>query len=209
MVLLAISRSRSSAEASTIDSSERSAKLYAELARVLRTEDEASLAGEQAEFLRSAYKALGSAVAALRLGLNVLLRLFAPTLPYITEEVWSWVFAAQTGHPSVHAAPWPADGDFAGVEAPADAGSFDTAVAALTALNRAKTGAGVGVGRGVESLVLTARQADLDGLGPVLSDVLAAGRVRSHELRANEELGEGVFEVAEVTFEPKPDKKNK
>ena len=58
--------------------------------------------------------ASGSAVAALRLGLDVLLRLFAPVLPFITEEVWSWAFAEETGHQSIHAAPWPGDEDFVG-----------------------------------------------------------------------------------------------
>ena len=54
----------------------------------------------------------GSAVATLRLGLSVLLRLLAPVMPYITEEVWSWVFAEETGHPSIHRAPWPGEDDF-------------------------------------------------------------------------------------------------
>jgi valyl-tRNA synthetase len=148
----------------------------------------------------------GSAIAALRLGLSVLLRLFAPVLPYITEEVWSWVFAEQTGHGSIHKAPWPSAADFEGVPAPADAGAFDLAVTALTAINRAKTSAGVGVGRGVTHLTLAGRQADLDRLGPVLADVLAAGRVAAHTLEAREGLEEGVLEVVEVAFEPKADK---
>jgi valyl-tRNA synthetase len=49
-----------------------------------------------------------SAVATLRLGLSTFLRLFAPFTPSICDEVWSWAFAAETGIPSVHVAPWPA-----------------------------------------------------------------------------------------------------
>jgi valyl-tRNA synthetase len=43
-----------------------------------------------------------SAVLALRAGLEVMLRLFAPFIPFATEEVWSW-----THEGSVHVSEWP------------------------------------------------------------------------------------------------------
>jgi hypothetical protein len=58
-----------------------------------------------------------SAVAAAQHGLSVLLRLFAPYLPYVTEEAWSWGFAAATGERSIHRAPWPQASEFAAVPA--------------------------------------------------------------------------------------------
>jgi valyl-tRNA synthetase len=80
---------------------------YLELAKLrARSEDPAAATGR------------GSAVATLRLGLDVLLRLFAPFLPFICEEVWSWAFAAERGQPSIHAAPWPSERDFAEIAEP-------------------------------------------------------------------------------------------
>ncbi len=142
----------------------------------------------------------GSALSALRLGLDVLLRLFAPFLPYVTEEVWSWAFAAEKGEPSIHRTPWPRDSDFAGLAAPERTGSFEAAVAAFGAIHKAKAEAAVSAGREVESLVLAAHPATLEALAPVLSDVLAGARCRSHRLAADPELEEGTFAVRDPIF---------
>ncbi len=144
----------------------------------------------------------GSATAALRLGLGVLLRLFAPVLPYITEEVWSWAFAEETGARSIHRAPWPGAADFAGVAAPADPASFDAAVACLAAVNKGKSEASVSGGRVVTRLVAAANPATLDRLRPVAADVMSAARVEGHELRSDAVLADGAFALVEIVFAP-------
>ena len=153
-----------------------------------------------------AAEAPGSAVASLRLGLSVLLRLFAPVLPYITEEIWSWAFAKETGHARIHTAPWPSEADFAAVESPADEGSFDRAVAALQAINKAKSEAEVSMGREVESMVLAANAKTLDGLAAVGADVFLAARCQDHTQVTDSALEDEIFQIRDAVFAPKPER---
>src|SRR5262245_6250196 len=148
--------------------------------------------------------ARGSAVAALRLGLSALLRLFAPFLPYVSEEVWSWAFAAETGEASVHRAPWPTAEELRSVAAPADPESFALAAACWRAINKAKADAAVSAGREVERLTIVGNGRTLERLGPCLADVLAAARCRSHRLLAREDLEEGAFRIEDAAFADRP-----
>ncbi|HCB34189.1 MAG TPA: valine--tRNA ligase [Acidimicrobiaceae bacterium] len=86
-----------------------------------------------------------SAHAALTLALDTLLRLFAPFLPFVTEEIWSWWREG-----SVHRSSWPtadglrrpaaADGtSVAGDRAGGDANVLSLAAAVLSDIRRAKT----------------------------------------------------------------------
>jgi len=145
----------------------------------------------------------GSAIASLRLGLQVLLRLFAPFLPYITEEVWSWVFAQETGHKSVHKAPWPTLSELAGIAPPTDPRCFETAVACWTAINKRKSEMGASVARPTNRLVLAANAATLASLRYVVEDVMLASRCKAHDLVERADLADGVFEVLEADLEDK------
>ena len=141
-----------------------------------------------------------SAVAALRLGLDVQLRLLAPFLPYVTEEVWSWAFAEERALPSIHGAPWPDASDFEGIAAPDDAESFELAVACWTAINKAKSEASVSVGREVARMTLAANAKTQARLEPGLADVLDAARCQQHELAVDDALEDGVFAVRDAEF---------
>jgi valyl-tRNA synthetase len=149
----------------------------------------------------------GSAVAALRLGVSVLLRLLAPVMPYITEEIWSWTFAEETGEASIHRAAWPQASEFESVASPNDPESFALAVAALAAINKCKADNEVSLGREIESLSLIANAATLERFAAVEADVLAAVRCTGHQSEIDLQLEEGVFGVASAVFAPKPEKR--
>lgn len=74
-----------------------------------------------------------SAVTALRLALDAMLRLFAPVLSFATEEVWSWQH-----DDSIHTSAWPTVDELSLPDNPAP-GLFRLSGVALIELRRAKT----------------------------------------------------------------------
>jgi valyl-tRNA synthetase len=126
--------------------------------------------------LREGGEGARSAAAAAGFALRVFLRLFAPFLPYVTEEIWSWRAAADLDQPSIHRAPWPAPADFQGIDAPADPGSFASAVTAIRAVRRHKTAANVSVGEPMERVELAGSPEEITRLGRVADDVRGAAR---------------------------------
>jgi len=119
-----------------------------------------------------------SALATLRLSLSVMLRLLAPVLPTITEELWSRRFAS-TGERtrSIHTSPWPSAAELA-VKAPGHTGSFDAARTILAEVHRAKGNAKVSLRWPVASLRVSAGSAEVAAAQAVLDDVRAAGVIR-------------------------------
>ena len=114
-----------------------------------------------------------SAITALRAALSTVLRLFAPFLPFVTEEAWSWW---QEG--SIHRAAWPDSGELPGAAGGADpARVLDAASAAIGAIRGAKSAARLSMRARVAALVVSAGEDDIAAVRAALRDVQAAGKV--------------------------------
>jgi len=116
-------------------------------------------------------EAAASARAALRTALDVLLRLLAPFLPYVTEEVWSWWHEG-----SVHRAAWPTVEDLAASEG-GDPAVLTAVGEALAGVRKAKSEAKVGMRAEVASLVLAGPAAWTGRVQQAEADLRAAGRI--------------------------------
>jgi valyl-tRNA synthetase len=126
-----------------------------------------------------AYGGDPSAVGTLRRALDVVLRLFAPYVPYITEEVWN---SRREAPESIHATSWPRPDELPAAE---DAGWFDAAIEVLTQVRRAKSEAKVSVRWPVKRLEVTGPVRDIDALSAVIGDIDSTLNVEQHELKAD------------------------
>ncbi|MCY7364539.1 MAG: valine--tRNA ligase, partial [Frankiaceae bacterium] len=148
--------------------------------------------------------AAASANRALRIALDALLRLFAPVLPFVTEEVWSWW---QEG--SVHVQAWPTSAplrEASGREAydrgsqPLDA--LDIAAAVLERVRGEKSRAKTSMKTPVLALHAVGTAQELALLSQVEADLRNACLIRS---LTTEESGDA-FDVPRIELGDPPPK---
>ena len=132
-----------------------------------------------------------SARAALLIALGALHKLFAPFLPFVTEEVWSWW---QDG--SVHAGPWPSAAEYRAVAADGDPAVLAATAEVLRAVRKAKSEAKLSMRAEVEHVVVSGKRAE--SARAAAGDIAAAGRAAGIDFRATDE---GELSV-EVTLPP-------
>jgi valyl-tRNA synthetase len=122
-----------------------------------------------------------SARQALALSLSTMLRLFAPFLPYCSEEAWSWW---QDG--SIHRSPWPSGSTLASAAGEAARPELVEAVSeVLVALRRAKTEAKGSMRRQVARCVVAGPPSLVELVGLAESDLRDAGAIARLDLVAD------------------------
>jgi valyl-tRNA synthetase len=134
-------------------------------------DDHVELVKERA-YGKQGEEAAESAKNALALALSIQLRLFAPFLPFVTDEVWSW-----WNDGSIHVTPWPHADELAAAARGGDRAVVASVAEAISAVRKVKSEAKVSMRAEISSATFHGSAKDLERVRQAESDLRAAGRI--------------------------------
>ena len=124
-----------------------------------------------------------SAATTLRLLHRAIVRMFAPFLPHLTEEVWNWCYSNDPGmHASVHRSPWPSLDEFSTIPEPASADTYALAVTVIEAVRKAKAEASLSMKAPVARVAVTTRPESAAAVRAMQDDVMRMLQVETFDL---------------------------
>ena len=115
-----------------------------------------------------------SARATLLVTLDTLLRLFAPFLPFTTEETWSWF-----NKDSIHTSSWPDSEALRALSPQGDIAILTTSTEALRMIRKAKSEAKLSMRAVVTSAEFTGSPAMIEHINLVSTDLTSAGSLEA------------------------------
>lgn len=131
-----------------------------------------------------------SASTTLILILENVLKLFAPFVPMITDEIWLTMYPDKK---SIHLQKWPQkiDVDLDNISSH----EFEVAKESIASIRKEKTSNEIGLGKEVEKITITVNKEKIEALNQVLGDVQDAARANNLVINSSEENNEIKSEI--------------
>ena len=131
-----------------------------------------------------------SASTTLILILENVLKLFAPFVPMITDEIWLTMYPDKK---SIHLQKWPQkiDVDLNNISSH----EFEVAKESIASIRKEKTSNEIGLGKEVEKITITVNKEKIEALNQVLGDVQDAARANNLVINSSEENNEIKSEI--------------
>jgi valyl-tRNA synthetase len=154
------------------------------------TDDYLELVKERAYGQSTNEGAQASAVAALRIALHTMLRLFAPFIPFSTEEAWNWWQPS-----SIHVSTWPTAAELNVHTANADVKLVKLAADALVGIRKAKSDEKLSMKAEIEELTISCSADQITLLRLIESDLKSVGKISAINYQDGGEL-----KISNVSF---------
>jgi valyl-tRNA synthetase len=132
-----------------------------------------------------------SAASTLRLIHRALLRMFAPFMPFLTEEIWHWTYANDPDmNETIHRSPWPTLEEFAPVAEPSRVDTYGAMKVFIEAVRKWKAEKNVSMKAPIATANVSASRKYLDDIQSVKDDL--RGMLHIELITASESEQDGI-----------------